>query len=95
MSAAFVTSRTVANNRSGCLSRRFNCKATGTRRFTFCRNRAGSIERRPLSIPLKKNEMIQQQTMMMIAAVMPPPPKRYWFSPAGLLQFSCAGRDGQ
>jgi hypothetical protein len=42
---------------------------------------------------LKKNEMIQQQTMMMIAAVMLPPRMRLWFSPAGLLQFSCARRD--
>src|SRR5207302_839116 len=63
-SAAFVHSRTVASNRSGCLSKRFNRKAAGTRRFTFCRNRTGSIESRPLSIPLKKNETIQQQKMM-------------------------------
>src|SRR5256712_14038860 len=67
MSAAFVHSKTVASNRSGCLSRRFNRKAAGTRRFTFCRNRTGSIESRPLSIPLKKNETIQQKTIMAIA----------------------------
>ena len=95
MSAAFVTSRTVANNRSGRLSRRFNRNAAGTRRFTFCRNRTGSIDNRPLSIPLKKNEKIQQQTMMIIAAVMPPPRMRLWFSPAAPLQFSCVPPDAQ
>ena len=56
MSAALVTSRTVANKRCGCLSRRFNCNAAGTRRFTFCRNRTGSIESSPLSIPLRKTK---------------------------------------
>ena len=88
MSAAFVTSRTVAKRRSGRLSRRFNCKAVGTRRFTFCRNRTGSIDSSPLSIPLKKNEMIQQQKIIS-AAVMPPARMRSLFSPARLLRFSC------
>src|SRR2546430_13003356 len=76
MSAAFVHSKTVASNRSGCLSRRFNRKAAGTRRFTFCRKRTGSIESRPLSIPLKKNETIQQQKMMK-AIIMP----QHWYDP--------------
>src|SRR6267154_3026805 len=67
MSAALVTTRTVANKRCGCLSRRFNRNAAGTQCFTFCRNRTGSIESSPLSIPLKKNETIQQKTIMAIA----------------------------
>ena len=64
MSAALVKNKTVASRRSLCFSRRFNRKAAGTRRFTFWRNRTGSIDNRPLSTPLKKNETIQQQKMM-------------------------------
>src|SRR5438876_265857 len=61
MSAALVKNKTVMNRRSRCLSKRFNRKAASTRRFTFWRNRTGSIESSPLSIPLKKNETIQHQ----------------------------------
>ena len=64
MSAAFVTSKTVTSSRSGCFSSRFSRTAAGARRFTFRRNRTGSIDSSPLSIPLKKNETIQQHKMM-------------------------------
>ena len=64
MSAPFVKSKTVTSSLSGCFSNRLSRTAAGARRFTFCRNRTGSIDSSPLSIPLKKNETIQQQKMM-------------------------------
>src|SRR6058998_199757 len=93
MSAAFVKSRTVTSNRSGCFNKRFNRTAAGSRRFKFCRNRTGSIERSPLSSPLKKNETIQQQKMMNQSIMLQP--QTHLFSPAELLQFVCARSDAR
>ena len=93
MSSAFVQSKTVASNRSGRLSSRSSRRAAGTPRFKFCRNRTGSIERSPLSSPLKKNETIQQQKMMNQSIMLQP--QTHLFSPAELLQFVCARSDAR
>ncbi len=99
MSAAFVKSKTVTSSLSGCFSNRLSRTAAGARRFTFCRNRTGSIDSSPLSIPLKKNETIQQQKMMKPIIM----PQRCFdpmflecrcrlFSPAELPRFFCVRR---
>src|SRR4029453_10933341 len=95
MSAAFVKSRTVTSNRSGCFNKRFNRTAAGTRRFTFCRNRTGSIESSPLSIPLKKNETIQQQKMIKAIIMLLLQKLSELFSPGGFPRFFCALRDAR
>ena len=79
MSAAFVKSKTVTSSRSGCFNSRLSRTAASARRFTFCRNRTGSIDSSPLSIPLKKNETTQQQKMMK-PIIMP----LRWFDPVFL-----------
>ena len=82
-----MEARRNRNAKLVCVDPRFNRTAAGRRRFTFCRNRTGSIERSPLSIPLKRNETIQQQKMIKALIMLLLQKLSELFSPAGFPRF--------